>query len=112
MQEKQTVKTINPDEIIYINSEGNLFIDGASYIKGMDDYEWNFALSKKHFLTLLENLSHHPLHPEYEAITPLPEGTEPSEIIIDASIKMGKDAGELHALCNRHKIPHYFTTWR
>ena len=36
----------------------------------------------------------------------------PSEIIIDAIIKMGKDAGDLHALCNRHKIPHYFTTWR
>lgn len=111
MQNKVTVNPFNPNENMYIDAEGNLFIDGASYIKGMDDYEWNFALSKKNFLKLLEHLSHHPLHPGYEPLD-VPDGCEPSEIIIDAIIKMGKDAGDLHALCNRHKIPHYFTTWR
>ena len=50
-------------------------------------------------------------HPEYEPLD-VPDGCEPSEIIIDAIIKMGKDAGDLHAICKRNKIPHVFETWR
>tara|TARA_B110001454_G_scaffold183471_1_gene178656 strand:- start:337 stop:657 length:321 start_codon:yes stop_codon:yes gene_type:complete len=106
MQEK--IK-LNPNETIYIDPEGVLIIDGCS---SDGCYDWTFALGKNNFLALLENLSHHPLHPEYEPITPLPEGTEPSEIIIEAIKKMRKDAGDLNALCNRNKIPHLFQTWR
>ena len=51
MNEKYTpeVVKVNDSENAWLTEHGHLQMDGASYIKGMDDYEWYFATHKDYF---------------------------------------------------------------
>ena len=50
------VISINEDESGIVTDEGVVQINGCSYIEGLDDYEWYFAISKENLQTLWAEL--------------------------------------------------------
>ena len=50
------VISINEDESGIVTDEGILQINGCSYIEGLDDYEWYFAIRKENLQTLWAEL--------------------------------------------------------
>ena len=97
--EPEVIK-INDSENAHIDANGNLFIDGASYIEGMDDYEWFFAVNSEHFPVLYKKLS---------------GISEPPEDISNELIKFlqenGKKVSDLTEICKANGIAHHFSNY-
>ena len=91
---------INDSENAHIDANGNLFIDGASYIEGLDDYEWFFVVNSEHFPMLYKKLS---------------GISEPPEDIGNELIKFlqenGKEVNDLMNICKANGIAHHFSNW-
>ena len=91
---------INDSEFAYLNENGDLFINGASYIEGMDDYEWFFAVKSEYFSILYQKLS---------------GISEPPEDIGNELIKFlqekGKEVSDLTKICKANDIPHHFSNY-
>ena len=97
--EPEVIK-INDSENAHIDANGNLFIDGASYIDGMDDYEWFFVVNSEHFPMLYKKLS---------------GISEPPEDIGNELIKFlqenGKQMSDLTEICKANGIAHHFSNY-
>ena len=97
--EPEVIK-INDSENAHIDANGNLFIDGASYIEGLDDYEWFFVVNSEHFPMLYKKLS---------------GISEPPEDIGNELIKFlqenGKKVSDLTEICKANGIAHHFSNW-
>ena len=97
--EPEVIK-INDSENAHIDANGNLFIDGASYIEGLDDYEWFFVVNSEHFPMLYKKLS---------------GISEPPEDIGNELIKFlqenGKKVSDLTDICKANGIAHHFSNW-
>ena len=103
MNEKEfepEIININDSEFAYLDANGDLFINGASYIEGMDDYEWFFAVKSEYFPILYQKLS---------------GISEPPEDIGNELIKFlqenGKEVNDLTNICEANGIPHFFDNW-
>ena len=90
---------INDTENGYISPD-MLQIDGASYIEGMDDYEWIFQIASKDFESLLKLL---------KATEDLSDDI-PNELMNHLK-ENGTKVSELRELCQDNKIEHYFQNW-
>ena len=90
---------INDTEDGYLSPDV-LQIDGASYIEGMDDYEWIFQIASKDFESLLKLLK---------------ATDELSDDIPNELMNYLKDNGtkvsEIRELCQDNEIEHYFQNW-
>ena len=90
---------INDTEDGYLSPD-LLQIDGASYVEGMDDYEWIFQIASKDFESLLKLLK---------------ATEELSDDIPNELMNYLKDNGtkvsELRELCQDNEIEHYFQNW-
>jgi len=90
---------INDSEDGYLSPD-LLQIDGASYVEGMDDYEWIFQIASKDFESLLKLLK---------------ATEELSDDIPNELMNYLKDNGtkvsELRELCQDNEIEHYFQNW-
>ena len=97
--EPEVIK-INDSENAHIDANGNLFIDGASYIEGLDDYEWFFVVNSEHFPMLYKKLS---------------GISEPPEDIGNELIKFlqenGKQVSDLKEICKANGIAHHFSNY-
>ena len=97
--EPEVIK-INDSENAHIDANGNLFIDGASYIEGLDDYEWFFVVNSEHFPMLYKKLS---------------GISEPPEDIGNELIKFlqenGKEVNDLTNIWKANGIPNFFDNW-
>ena len=97
--EPEVIK-INDSENAHIDANGNLFIDGASYIEGLDDYEWFFVVNSEHFPMLYKKLS---------------GISEPPEDIGNELIKFlqekKKEVSDLTRICKANDIPHHFSNY-
>ena len=60
---------INDTENGYISPD-MLQIDGASYIEGMDDYEWIFQIASKDFESLLKHMMENLYYLKYQLLPP------------------------------------------
>ena len=87
---------INRSEVAFFHDAGALQIDGCSSDGG---YDWVFAISPTHFLSLLEKL-------------PNNEGDLGVDEIIQAIINSGLETSGLSMLCKEHEIPHHFEVYR
>ena len=87
---------INRTEVAFFHDAGALQIDGCSSDGG---YDWVFAISPTHFLSLLEKL-------------PNNEGDLGVDEIIQAIINSGLETSGLSMLCKEHEIPHHFQVYR
>ena len=90
---------INDTENGYISPD-MLQIDGASYVEGMDDYEWIFQIASKDFESLLKLL---------KATEDLSDDI-PNELMNHLK-ENGTKVSELRELCQDNKIEHYFQNW-
>ena len=90
---------INDTENGYLSPD-MLQIDGASYVEGMDDYEWIFQIASKDFESLLKLLK---------------ATEELSDDIPNELMNYLKDNGtkvsEIRELCQDNEIEHYFQNW-
>ena len=90
---------INDSEDGYLSPD-LLQIDGASYVEGMDDYEWIFQIASKDFESLLKLLK---------------ATEELSDDIPNELMNYLKDNGtkvsEIRELCQDNEIEHYFQNW-
>ena len=90
---------INDTENGYLSLD-MLQIDGASYVEGMDDYEWIFQIASKDFESLLKLLK---------------ATEELSDDIPNELMNYLKDNGtkvsEIRELCQENEIEHYFQNW-
>ena len=90
---------INDTENGYLSLD-MLQIDGASYVEGMDDYEWIFQIASKDFESLLKLLK---------------ATDELSDDIPNELMNYLKDNGtkvsEIRELCQDNEIEHYFQNW-
>lgn len=90
---------INDTEDGYLSPDV-LQIDGASYVEGMDDYEWIFQIASKDFESLLKLLK---------------ATEELSDDIPNELMNYLKDNGtkvsEIRELCQDNEIEHYFQNW-
>ena len=90
---------INDTEDGYLSPD-LLQIDGASYVEGMDDYEWIFQIASKDFESLLKLLK---------------ATEELSDDIPNELMNYLKDNGtkvsEIRELCQDNEIEHYFQNW-
>ena len=91
---------INDSENAIFDENGNLQIDGASYVEGLDDYEWFFQIEKKYINDL------------YKAISGINTDDNQSNSLIDFLIKNKIEVSELVEVCQKNNIKHYFTTYR
>ena len=91
---------INDSENAIFDENGNLQIDGASYVEGLDDYEWFFQIEKKYINDL------------YKAISGINTDDNQSNSLIDFLIKNKIKVSELVEVCQKNNIEHYFTTYR
>ena len=87
---------MNRTEVAFFHDAGALQIDGCSSDGG---YDWVFAISPTHFLSLLEKL------PNNEEALGVDE-------IIQAIINSGLETSGLSMLCKEHEIPHHFEVFR
>jgi len=90
---------INETETGYLSPDA-LQIDGASYIEGMDDYEWIFQIEKKDFEALLKLL---------KRTNDLSEDV-PTELM-NYLKENGTKVSEIRDLCKDNDIKHYFQNW-
>ena len=90
---------INETETGYLSPDA-LQIDGASYIEGMDDYEWIFQIGKKDFEALLKLL---------KRTNDLSEDV-PTELM-NYLKENGTKVSEIRDLCKDNDIKHYFQNW-
>ena len=90
---------INETETGYLSPDA-LQIDGASYIEGMDDYEWIFQIGKKDFEALLKLL---------KRTNDLSEDV-PTELM-NYLKENGTKVSEIRDLCKDNDIKHYFENW-
>ena len=90
---------INETETGYLSPDA-LQIDGASYIEGMDDYEWIFQIAKKDFEALLKLL---------KGTNDLSEDV-PTELM-NYLKENGTKVSEIRDLCKDNDIKHYFENW-
>ena len=90
---------INDTENGYLSPD-MLQIDGASYVEGMDDYEWIFQIDSKDFESLL---------------TLLKGNEELSDDIPNELMNYLKENGtkvsDLREICQDNEIEHYFQNW-
>ena len=87
---------MNRTEVAFFHDAGALQIDGCSSDGG---YDWVFAISPTHFLSLLEKLPHN-------------EEALGVDDIIQAIINSGLETSGLSMLCKEHEIPHHFQVYR
>ena len=90
---------INETENGYLFPD-ELQIDGASYVEGMNDYEWIFQISRKDFVSLLKLL---------KATEELSDDI-PNELI-NYLKENGTKVSELRKLCQDNEIEHIFQNW-
>ena len=90
---------INDTENGYLSPD-MLQIDGASYVEGMDDYEWIFQIASKDFESLLKLL---------KATEELSDDI-PNELM-NYLKENGTKVSELRELCQDNEIEHYFQNW-
>ena len=90
---------INDSENGYLSPDV-LQIDGASYVEGMDDYEWIFQIASKDFESLLKLL---------KATEELSDDI-PNELM-NYLKENGTKVSELRELCQDKEIEHYFQNW-
>ena len=90
---------INDTENGYISPD-MLQIDGASYVEGMDDYEWIFQIASKDFESLLKLL---------KATEDLSDDI-PNELM-NYLKENGTKVSEIRELCQDNEIEHYFQNW-
>ena len=102
MNEKYTpnVIKVNDSENAWLTEHGHLQMDGASYIKGMDDYEWYFATHKDYFPKIYKELS---------------GNTEAQEDISNVLMKYLQENGttisELMDVCRANELEYQFSNW-
>ena len=90
---------INDTEDGYLSPDV-LQIDGASYVEGMDDYEWIFQIASKDFESLLKLLK------ETEELS----DDIPNELM-NYLKENGTKVSEIRELCQDNEIEHYFQNW-
>jgi len=90
---------INESENGYLSPEV-LQIDGASYIEGMDDYEWIFQIAKKDFGHLLKLLK------ETDQLS----DDVPTELMSYLK-ENGTKVAKIRDLCAENDIEHYFANY-
>jgi hypothetical protein len=90
---------INDTEDGYLSPD-LLQIDGASYVEGMDDYEWIFQIASKDFESLLKLL---------KATEELSDDI-PNELM-NYLKENGTKVSEIRELCQDNEIEHYFQNW-
>ena len=90
---------INDTEDGYLSPDV-LQIDGASYVEGMDDYEWIFQIASKDFESLLKLL---------KATEELSDDI-PNELM-NYLKENGTKVSEIRELCQDNEIEHYFQNW-
>lgn len=90
---------INDTENGYLSPD-MLQIDGASYVEGMDDYEWIFQIASKDFGSLLKLL---------KATEELSDDI-PNELM-EFLKGNGTKVSEIRELCQNNEIEHYFQNW-
>tara|TARA_Y100001935_G_scaffold168477_1_gene138878 strand:+ start:776 stop:1240 length:465 start_codon:yes stop_codon:yes gene_type:complete len=90
---------INDTEDGYLSPDV-LQIDGASYVEGMDDYEWIFQIASKDFESLLKLLK----------ATEELSGDIPNELM-NYLKDNGTKVSEIRELCQDNEIEHYFQNW-
>ena len=99
MSEKKEEFKINESENGYLSPEA-LQIDGASYIEGMDDYEWIFQIAKKDFGHLLKLLRK----------TDQLSDDVPTELM-NYLKENGTPVSEIRDLCTDNEVEHYFANY-
>ena len=90
---------INDTENGYLSPD-MLQIDGASYVEGMDDYEWIFQIASKDFESLLKLL---------KASDELSDDI-PNELM-NYLKENGTKVSDLREICQDNEIEHYFQNW-
>ena len=90
---------INDTEDGYLSPDV-LQIDGASYVEGMDDYEWIFQIASKDFESLLKLL---------KATEELSDDI-PNELM-NYLQENGTKVSEIKELCQDNEIEHFFQNW-
>ena len=90
---------INDTEDGYLSPD-LLQIDGASYVEGMDDYEWIFQIASKDFESLLKLLK----------VTEELSDDVPNELM-NYLKENGTKVSEIRELCQDNEIEHYFQNW-
>ena len=90
---------INDTEDGYLSPD-LLQIDGASYVEGMDDYEWIFQIASKDFESLLKLL---------KASDELSDDI-PNELM-NYLKENGTKVSDLREICQDNEIEHYFQNW-
>ena len=90
---------INDTEDGYLSPDA-LQIDGASYVEGMDDYEWIFQIASKDFESLLKLL---------KASDELSDDI-PNELM-NYLKENGTKVSDLREICQDNEIEHYFQNW-
>ncbi len=104
--EENQEETIKPIEFKINDTENGylspdvLQIDGASYVEGMDDYEWIFQIASKDFESLLKFL---------KATEELSDDI-PNELM-NYLKENGTKVSEIRELCQENDIKHYFQNW-
>ena len=91
---------INATENAVFDDKGTLHIDGASYIEGMDDYEWFFCIDRSELPKLYAEISS-----DEVSLDDLPDLF--IKTIIDREINVAR----LKEICEFKKIDHYFDCW-
>ena len=90
---------INDTENGYLSLD-MLQIDGASYVEGIDDYEWIFQIASKDFESLLKLL---------KASDELSDDI-PNELM-NYLKENGTKVSDLREICQDNEIEHYFQNW-
>ena len=91
---------INDSENARFDADGNLHIDGASYVEGLDGYEWFFQVEKKYINAL------------YSAISGTDADTNQDSLLIEFLTKNKIRVSQLVKVCEENEIKHFFTTYR
>ena len=91
---------INATENAVFDDKGTLHIDGASYIEGMDDYEWFFCIDRSELPKLYAEISNDAVNAE-----------ELPDRFIKTLMDRNIDVGRLKDICKLKEIDHHFSCW-
>jgi hypothetical protein len=91
---------INDTENAVFDDKGTLHIDGASYIEGLDDYEWFFSIDRSELPKLYAELSNDEVNAE-----------ELPDLFIKTIIDREINVARLKEICEFKKIDHHFDCW-
>jgi len=94
------VVNINEDETGIVTDEGAVQINGYSYIEGLDDYSWYFAISKADLQTLWAELKE-----------PSDADSIDGEEFMEWLKKEGKRVSDFRDVCEAKEIPHFFENY-